>query len=53
MYLSKLSASDYGNAFYAAAAQAGSQRWSAFFFGSLDANDFITVDKPPASLWVT
>jgi YD repeat-containing protein len=53
MYLSKLSASDYGNAFYAAAAQAGSQSWSAWFFGSLDAGDFITVDKPPASLWVT
>ncbi len=53
MYLWKLSASDYGNAFYAAAAQAGSQSWSAWFFGSLDAKDFITVDKPPASLWVT
>ena len=53
MYLWNLSASDYGNAFYAAAAQAGSQSWSAWFFGSLDADDFITVDKPPASLWVT
>ena len=39
--------------FYAAAAQAGSQSWSAWFFGSLDAHNFITVDKPPASLWVT
>jgi 4-amino-4-deoxy-L-arabinose transferase-like glycosyltransferase len=53
MYLWNLAASDYGNAFYAAAAQAGSQSWSAWFFGSLDARDFITVDKPPASLWVT
>jgi 4-amino-4-deoxy-L-arabinose transferase-like glycosyltransferase len=53
MYLWNLAASDYGNAFYAAAAQAGSQSWSACFFGSLDARDFITVDKPPASLWVT
>ncbi len=48
-----LSASGYGNMFYAAAAQAGSQSWSAWFFGSLDAQNFITVDKPPASLWVT
>jgi 4-amino-4-deoxy-L-arabinose transferase-like glycosyltransferase len=48
-----LSASGYGNTFYAAAAQAGSQNWSAWFFGSLDAQNFITVDKPPASLWVT
>ncbi|TPG28174.1 glycosyltransferase family 39 protein [Mycolicibacterium hodleri] len=53
MYLWDLAASDYGNAFYAAAAQAGSQSWSAWFFGSLDARNFITVDKPPASLWVT
>ncbi len=53
LYLWNLSASGYGNTFYAAAAQAGSQSWSAWFFGSLDAHDFITVDKPPASLWVT
>jgi 4-amino-4-deoxy-L-arabinose transferase-like glycosyltransferase len=53
LYLWNLSASDYGNTFYAAAAQAGSQSWSAWFFGSLDAHNFITVDKPPASLWIT
>ncbi len=53
LFLWNLSASGYGNTFYAAAAQAGSQSWSAWFFGSLDAQNFITVDKPPASLWVT
>ncbi len=53
LYLWNLAATDFGNTFYAAAAQAGSQSWSAWFFGSLDANNFITVDKPPASLWVT
>ena len=26
--------------------------WEAFLFGSLDAGNVITVDKPPASLWV-
>ena len=26
--------------------------WKAFFFGSFDASNAITVDKPPASLWV-
>jgi 4-amino-4-deoxy-L-arabinose transferase-like glycosyltransferase len=52
-YLWNLSASGYGNAFYAAAAQAGSRSWRAWFFGALDAQGFITVDKPPASLWVT
>src|SRR2546423_4266118 len=25
--------------------------WKAFLFGSLDASNYITVDKPPASLW--
>jgi 4-amino-4-deoxy-L-arabinose transferase-like glycosyltransferase len=53
LYLWNLSATGYGNLFYAAAAQAGSHNWSAWFFGSLDANNFITVDKPPAALWVT
>jgi 4-amino-4-deoxy-L-arabinose transferase-like glycosyltransferase len=53
LYLWNLSASGYGNTFYAAAAQAGSQNWSSWFFGSLDAHNFITVDKPPAALWVT
>ncbi|MEZ0051904.1 4-amino-4-deoxy-L-arabinose transferase-like glycosyltransferase [Mycobacterium sp. MAA66] len=53
LYLWDLSASGYGNTYYAAAAQAGAQSWSAWFFGSLDPQNFITVDKPPASLWVT
>jgi len=47
-----LSASGYANSFYAAAVQAGTKSWKAFFFGSLDSSNFITVDKPPASLWV-
>src|SRR3954471_12987492 len=52
LYLWSLSASGYGNSFYAAAVQAGSQSWKAFFFGSLDAGNAIAVDKPPASLWL-
>ncbi|WP_406008023.1 glycosyltransferase family 39 protein [Streptomyces sp. NBC_00637] len=51
LYLYNLSASDYANSFYSAAVQAGSQSWKALFFGSLDAGNAITVDKPPASLW--
>ncbi|MER0447062.1 glycosyltransferase family 39 protein [Streptomyces sp. Edi4] len=50
-YLVNLSASGYANSFYSAAVQAGSQSWKAFFFGSLDAANAITVDKPPAALW--
>ena len=52
LYLWALSASGYANSFYAAAVQAGTQSWKAFFFGSVDSANLITVDKPPASLWV-
>jgi 4-amino-4-deoxy-L-arabinose transferase-like glycosyltransferase len=51
-YLWNLSASGYANSFYAAAVQAGTKSWKALFFGSLDSSNFITVDKPPASIWV-
>jgi 4-amino-4-deoxy-L-arabinose transferase-like glycosyltransferase len=51
-YVWDLSASGYANSFYAAAVQAGTKSWKALFFGSLDSSNFITVDKPPASLWV-
>ncbi|MGP9019688.1 ArnT family glycosyltransferase [Streptomyces sp. BR1] len=50
-YTWNLSASGYANSFYSAAVQAGSRSWKAMFFGSLDAGNAITVDKPPASLW--
>jgi 4-amino-4-deoxy-L-arabinose transferase-like glycosyltransferase len=52
LYLWDLSASGWGNSFYAAAAQAGAQSWKAWLFGSLDAGNAITVDKPPAAMWV-
>jgi 4-amino-4-deoxy-L-arabinose transferase-like glycosyltransferase len=51
LYLWGLGASGYANDFYAAAVQAGTKSWKAFFFGSFDSSNFITVDKPPASLW--
>ncbi len=51
LYLWDLSASGNANDFYAAAVQAGTKSWKAFFFGSFDSSNFITVDKPPASLW--
>ncbi len=52
LYLWGLGASGWANSFYSAAVQAGTRSWKAFFFGSSDASNFITVDKPPASLWV-
>ncbi|HXN62953.1 MAG TPA: glycosyltransferase family 39 protein, partial [Acidimicrobiales bacterium] len=51
-YLYNLASSGFGNSFYAAAVEAGSKSWKAMLFGSLDPSNFITVDKPPASLWV-
>ena len=51
-YLYNLTASGWANSFYSAAVQAGSADWQAFFFGSSDAANSITVDKPPASLWI-
>ena len=53
LYLWGLSRSGWANAFYSAAAQAGGQSWTAWFFGSSDAANAITVDKTPAALWVT
>ena len=52
-FLVNLTANGYGNEFYAAAAQAGSQSWWAYLWGALDGVGAITVDKPPAALWVT
>jgi len=52
LYLWDLGASGWANSFYSAAVQAGSVDWTAFFYGSSDAANAITVDKPPASLWL-
>jgi 4-amino-4-deoxy-L-arabinose transferase-like glycosyltransferase len=52
LYLWGLGASGTANSFYSAAVLAGTKSWKAFFFGSFDSSNFITVDKPPASLWV-
>lgn len=47
-----LSANGWANSYYSAAVQAGTKSWKAFLFGSSDAANSITVDKPPASLWL-
>lgn len=41
-----------GNTYYAAAARSMTMSWKNFFFGAFDPGGFITVDKPPAFLWV-
>ena len=47
VYLFNLTVSGYANSYYSMAAQAASLNWTAWFFGSLDPANFITVDKPP------
>ncbi|MFI6205196.1 ArnT family glycosyltransferase [Streptomyces sp. NPDC051041] len=51
LYSWNLSASGL-NTFYSAAVLSGTQSWKAWFFGSLDAGNFLTVDKPPLALMV-
>jgi 4-amino-4-deoxy-L-arabinose transferase-like glycosyltransferase len=52
LYIWDLSASGWANAYYSAAVQAASVSWKAFFFGSFDASNAITVDKAPGALWL-
>lgn len=52
LYLYGLAESGWANAFYSAAAQAGADNWTAWLFGSSDLANSITVDKPPASIWI-
>jgi 4-amino-4-deoxy-L-arabinose transferase-like glycosyltransferase len=52
LYVWGLDRNGFANTYYSAAVQAATQSWKAFFFGSLDAGNFITVDKPPAALWL-
>ncbi len=47
-----LSKNGYSNEYYAAAVRSATESWNAMFFGSLDPSSFITVDKPPLSIWL-
>lgn len=53
LYLWGLDRNGWANPYYSAAAQAGAADWKAWFFGSLDAGNLITIDKTPLSVWVT
>lgn len=52
LYVWKLDQNGWANAYYSAAIQAGQHDPVAFFYGSSDWGNSITVDKPPLSLWV-
>lgn len=42
----------YGNTYYAVAVKSMLQNFHAFFYASYDPAGFVTVDKPPVSLWI-
>ena len=52
LYTWQLSDAGFANSYYTAAVKSASVDWKAFFFGAIDPGSFITVDKPPAALWV-
>lgn len=52
VYFWDLSVNGWGNPYYASAAQAAAGDWNAFLFGSADAGNGLSVDKPPLHLWV-
>ncbi|MET3348678.1 UNVERIFIED_ORG: 4-amino-4-deoxy-L-arabinose transferase-like glycosyltransferase [Arthrobacter sp. UYEF1] len=52
LYSWNLGINGWANYFYSAAIQAGAMDLTAFFFGSSDWGNSITVDKPPLSLWI-
>ena len=47
-----LSRNGYANTFYSAAVKSMATSWHDFLFASLDKGGLMTVDKPPAALWV-
>lgn len=51
-YLTNITISGYANEFYAASVKSATQSWTALLWASLDSNLSITVDKPPAAIWV-
>ena len=42
----------FANTYYAATVKSLLTGWWAFFFAAFDAAGFVTVDRPPAGLWV-
>ncbi|MFB8006365.1 ArnT family glycosyltransferase [Nocardia sp. NPDC056000] len=52
LYLWGLGGAGWTNEYYAAAVQSGTQSWKALLFASLDPQNSITVDKPPAAMWI-
>lgn len=52
LYLWGLSQNGWANDYYSAAVRSMAGSWHDFLYGSFDAKGLMTVDKPPAALWV-
>lgn len=52
LYLWALSRNGWANTYYSAAVRSMSTSWHDFLYGSFDSSGLMTVDKPPAALWV-
>ncbi len=52
LYLWSLSKNGWANDYYSAAVRSMSGSWHDFLYGSFDAKGLMTVDKPPAALWI-
>jgi hypothetical protein len=52
LYLFGAMHNDMANSYYAAAVQAASQNWTAWLFGSLDAANYVSIDKPPLATMI-
>ena len=52
LYLFGVLHNGMANSYYAAAVQAASQDWTAWLFGSLDAANYVSIDKPPLATMV-
>jgi 4-amino-4-deoxy-L-arabinose transferase-like glycosyltransferase len=52
LYLWGLSKNGWANDYYSAAVRSMAGSWHDFLYGSFDAKGLMTVDKPPAALWV-
>ena len=47
-----LSHERHGEQYYSGAVRSMASSWHAFLYGALDSAGVMTVDKPPAALWV-
>jgi 4-amino-4-deoxy-L-arabinose transferase-like glycosyltransferase len=47
-----LTSGGWGNSYYSAAVRSMRTNWKSFLFNSFDSANYVTVDKPPLSLWV-